>query len=308
MSTAQAAWGEIQIDAPADAVYAALTDANQLVSWFSEHADVALSDGRYEFWGRFTPDATERDRQRIANVVTAPGEQLSYSWTLFGCDTLVRLSLQPAEGGTRVIVDHAGLAFERPWLLEMFWSMALENLRAWVERGETGYRSDYSRRYAGDIRFDIELDASQEAVFAALVEPEQLRRYMSDNPIVEPVVGGRIDLGWGDDGPVEILALDPPTTLRYAWANIDEGVRTTVTWSLAGSGGKTRLTLMHSGFGAERDTTGFTNGWLDYLNRIRFMSEVGSSWRKPDIELIPPQERERRAQARCGPVGAGNRA
>jgi uncharacterized protein YndB with AHSA1/START domain len=295
MSTEQAVWGEIEITAPAEAVYAALTDERQLMRWFSEYADISLADRRYEFWGRFTPDGAERDGQRIANVEVTPFERLSYTWSLFDCDTQVQLTLREVDGGTRVIVDHTGLAFDTPWLLEMFWSMALENLRAWVERGAIGYRGDYGERRYGDIHVDLELDAPQETVFSALIEPEQLQRYMSESPSVDAVVGGRYDLGWGDDGPLEILMLDAPRTLRYSWASIDDGVQTVVTWNLSGSGGKTRLTLVHSGFGAERDTTGFTNGWLDFLNRIRFMSEGGATWRKPDIALVAPAERDRRA-------------
>lgn len=52
------------IGAPPEAVYTALTDAAALRAWLTEHAEVALDHGVYEFWGRFTLEG-ERGRQRL---------------------------------------------------------------------------------------------------------------------------------------------------------------------------------------------------------------------------------------------------
>lgn len=304
----QAAWGEIEIAAPPATVFEALTDAVQLRRWFSEFADVSLADGRYDFWGHHSPDGVEPASGRVSAVEADPPESLSFRWSLFGCDSYVRYTLREFDGGTLLVVDHDGLAFERAWLLEMFWSMALENLRAWLERGEQGLRHDFSTTYRGGVRHSLDIDAAPDTVFAALVEPAQLARYMSDEPFVEAEPGGRYELGWGDDGPYRVLELDAPRGLSYLWRNTDGSPDTLVTWQLAGSAGRTRLTLVHSGFAADRDTSGYTIGWLDYLNRIRFMSEVGAGWRKPRIELISPEERAKRAElisfATAGVVGS----
>src|SRR5262245_11821310 len=47
-------------------VYEALTDPAALRVWLAEHAEVALP-GKYEFWGRFTPDGAE-PHQRVLHV------------------------------------------------------------------------------------------------------------------------------------------------------------------------------------------------------------------------------------------------
>jgi uncharacterized protein YndB with AHSA1/START domain len=289
-------WGEVEIAAPQERVFAALTDGDALTHWFAEAAGTAPANGRYEFWGRYTPDGLGMADGRVSEVVVEPLERLSYQWSLFGCRTVVRYQLHERAGATLLTVEHAGLAFERPWLLEMFWSMALENLRAFVERGEGGLRHDFSMEFHGQVQLQLEIAADPEMVFGALIDPDQLRRYMSDNPVVEPEVGGRIDFGWGDDGPYRILALEAPSQLSYAWRNSDGTPDSVVSWQLEGSAGRTRLTLVHSGFAADRDTTGYTLGWLDYLNRIRCMCEVGPGWRKPRIDLLAADESARRAE------------
>jgi uncharacterized protein YndB with AHSA1/START domain len=166
-------------------------------------------------------------------------------------------------------------------------------------------RFDFSQAYQGAVQLDLEIGVQPDIVFDALVDPQQLRRYMADNPVVEPVVDGRIDFGWGDDGPYRILALEAPNRLDYAWRNSDGSSDSVVSWQLEGSAGRTRLTLVHSGFAADRDTAGYTFGWLDYLNRIRFMCEVGAGWHKPRIELIAPDEAARRTELLAADAAAG---
>jgi len=50
-------------------VYEALTDPAALRVWLAEHADVDLP-GKYEFWGRFTPDGAE-PHQRVLHAAGA---------------------------------------------------------------------------------------------------------------------------------------------------------------------------------------------------------------------------------------------
>ena len=49
------------VPAPPKVVYEALTDPAALRVWLAEHADVDLP-GKYEFWGRFTPDGAKLRR------------------------------------------------------------------------------------------------------------------------------------------------------------------------------------------------------------------------------------------------------
>jgi hypothetical protein len=46
----------VPIGAPPESVYSALTDPGALEAWLAEHAEVSLKEGRYGFWGRYTPE------------------------------------------------------------------------------------------------------------------------------------------------------------------------------------------------------------------------------------------------------------
>jgi hypothetical protein len=63
-----------------------------------------------------------------------------------------------------------------------------------------------------------------------------------------------------------------------------------VTWTLAESGGKTRLTLVHSGFAPDEQTDGLQSGWLNYMSRIKAMVEYGPAWQPPILKLRPGME------------------
>jgi uncharacterized protein YndB with AHSA1/START domain len=126
----------------------------------------------------------------------------------------------------------------------------------------------------GDIRHEIAIDAPPDVVFAKLVEPDELNRWIAYNASVEPHAGGTFDLGWGEGMASQILEITPPSKLSYGWAT------QTVTWTLEGSGGKTRLLIVHSGF--DPDTVpGERLGWLNFMTWIGSMAEVGPAWQSP---------------------------
>ena len=53
------------VPAPPKVVYEALTDPAALRVWLAEHAEVDLP-GKYEFWGRYTPDGDAAAPARAA--------------------------------------------------------------------------------------------------------------------------------------------------------------------------------------------------------------------------------------------------
>ena len=53
---------------------------------------------------------------------------------------------------------------------------------------------------------------------------------------------------------------------------------TVVRWELDGSQGRTHLTIVHSGFGADRRTEGYQLGWMEFLASLKRMHEVGPAW------------------------------
>jgi uncharacterized protein YndB with AHSA1/START domain len=80
-----------RLTAAPDAVYRALTEADALQTWLADHADAAVDQGRFAFWGSHVPQG-ESARQRL--VGATPGAALAFAWTLDGVETIVRVSLE----------------------------------------------------------------------------------------------------------------------------------------------------------------------------------------------------------------------
>jgi uncharacterized protein YndB with AHSA1/START domain len=283
---------KIRIDASTDTVYEALTDEAALRAWFAEEASVALDEGRYQFSGRYTIGAPSAVDAGMQLIEVEPGAKLVYSWPLSGADSVVAIGLADRDGGTDLRLEHHAIGATTPWLVESFWSMTLENLRGYAERGEPGLRFDFANVPYGDLRCSIDINGEPDAVFDALINPAQLDRYMSADPArVDPQVGGIYNVGWGDEGPVKILDLVSGARLTYSWESKEPDVdETIVTWQFEGGAGRTTLTLVHSGFAPARAGMDYGLGWTDYLNRIKNMVEGGNKWEKPSTRVIDPRD------------------
>jgi len=279
---------QVIIGAPAEAVYAALTSPDALQRWLAEQAAVALEAGVFEFWGRYTPDG-ERGRQRL--LAFEPGRGLRFAWSLGGAETVVAITLEPTDGGaggeaggTVLTLTHSGVpprsSGDAYWVRDLL-MMALANLAGYCEGRGTAPMCDFSARPAGEARATVEIEAAPGQVFASLIEPAQLDRWIATGAEVEPRVGGRYSFGW-DHGPVKILELDPDRVLAYSWRHSwDDGDgpdATVVRWELAGAQGRTYLTIAHSGFGDDRRPDGYQLGWQEFLASLKRMHEVGPGW------------------------------
>jgi uncharacterized protein YndB with AHSA1/START domain len=277
----------MMIAAPPHAVFQALTEEDQLEIWFAEEVDIALEDGRYDFWGRYTPGAPGREAGQHRLTALEQGQQLAYGWQVRDQETTVEITLRAVEAGTELRLEHGNLPGRQQDRTSFydFWALALENLRAWCERGALGGRPDFALGIHAPAVAEVEIDASLEAVFEMLVDPRQVALVMGSGepPLIEPLVGGRFDIGWDGQGPIKVLEIDPPRRLAYSW-KYDQEEETVVSWSLEGSGGKTRLTLVHSGFVPERATEGYRLGWLHFLNRIKHIVEARGAWVPMQLE------------------------
>jgi uncharacterized protein YndB with AHSA1/START domain len=292
MMSAPVVQAQVRIDASTDAVYQALTDENALRSWFAEEASVAIDEGRYAFSGRYTLGTPKAGDPGMKLLDVEPGHKLVFSWPLSGADSVVAVGLSADGSGSEVRLEHHDIGETTPWLVESFWSMALENLIGYVERGEPGLRFDFSNIPHGTIELKTEINADPDDVFDALIDPVQLDRYMSGVPArIDPQIGGVYNVGWGDEGPMKILDLEPGARLTYSWeSNKPEIDETIVTWELEGSAGRTRLTIVHSGFAPDRACLDYGLGWTDFLNRIKQMVEVGDAWTRPTIRSVDPRD------------------
>jgi uncharacterized protein YndB with AHSA1/START domain len=265
------------IAAPPDAVYGALTSAAALEQWLAEHADVALDDGRYAFWGRDVPGGGG-PHQRL--IEAEPDRGLRIAWERDGRDTEVEILLALDVAGTLLTLTQSDSPDWGGDLANVrhFWSHGLLALAEYAEGRPPVARYDFSHHHYDEARAEIEIEAAAQDVYAALVEPVKLERWMAAKARVEPRVGGAYDLGW-DREPMKILELVPGRTLAHTWHNEGEA-DTVVRWELEGSGGRTHLTVVHSGFADGRPSDAHGVGWMGWLIELKRMHELGPDWQK----------------------------
>jgi uncharacterized protein YndB with AHSA1/START domain len=126
-----------------------------------------------------------------------------------------------------------------------------------------------------DLAFEELLPHSVEAVWNALTDAAAISDWLMATTGFEPRVGARFRMetqNLSPDGWVraEVLELDPPRRMVWAWSIDDLAVPTTVAFELTPEGGGTRLKLTHKG---EIDPVAggrIANGWpvkLEALGR-----------------------------------------
>ncbi|SNT12651.1 Uncharacterized conserved protein YndB, AHSA1/START domain [Asanoa hainanensis] len=234
-----------RVNAPIKQVRHALTDAAELRVWLAEHADVDLPD-RYAFWGRYTPEG-DAPHQRPTRSDDAG---VAFTWRLDGVDTTTEIAVE-AEGddSTVVTVDQSHFDFAEMMsgssirgVLQTFWALSVANLVDHLEGRALTPKVDFT---AQDLRAEFEVAAPVDRVFTSLTDSAQASEWFGYPVGIEPWVGGRFAMGGLDanPNPAKILELVPDA--RFS---IDFGPAGVGTWELAGSEGKTRLTLVQSGF------------------------------------------------------------
>lgn len=120
---------------------------------------------------------------------------------------------------------------------------------------------------------EIEIDAPADLVWKAVSEGEGIARWFVPDAEVTPGVGGSIRLSWGPgmEGTAPITVWEPGK--RLAWREEHGGRPKVIELSIEGSGGKTKLRLVHSGFGADAsfdaEYESTYGGWTVYLAMLR---------------------------------------
>jgi uncharacterized protein YndB with AHSA1/START domain len=265
----------LTIAAPVERVWHVLTDAEELSEWLCD-ADIILHAGRYELFGDRLPDAPQQSPTRL--VKSDPLKCLSFAWQLRGADTVVEVNLEALGGeACELRVKHSGV-IKRPdghSGTTDFWVVALENLRLYV-LGKEPVRYDFTQRDAR-VKLVVDVDAPAADLYGALLSPEALDEFWSNGATIEPTVDGKYDYGWGSGGPTKIFELEADHKLVTDWHYKGEP-DTIVTWQLDGSGGRTRLTLVHTGFDPETNREDYRHGWLGMLVPLKARAELGEKW------------------------------
>ena len=278
----------MQMTLPTDVstVFEALTDRTALEAWFAERASVSLAEKRYDLWGRFTPGMpTEAGGQRVIEHVERD-KRLRLRWRFREADTTVEWRLKPSGAETILAVWHRDVPTIPPrepgWYgMTDVWFMFLENLRRYLI-AEPIVRCDFTTIRGGDVTHTIEINAPGDRVWDALVKPEHRNRWITSDAASELAVGDNWT-EWGEHGSLKVLEIQDGERLTLEWEIA--GIPTVVTWSLEESGGRTRLTLAHSGFAPDFRTDGEFLGWLQYLSWIQSLVEQGFEWLPPIKEI-----------------------
>lgn len=126
-----------------------------------------------------------------------------------------------------------------------------------------------------DLRLEQVLPHPVERVWGALIDRHTLGRWLMANNF-EPHVGRRFTLrdapvgGWRGWFECEVLELDPPRRMVWAWHGGMPGEAITqVVFELRPSGDGTRLVLRHYGAGTLGQLDSVRDGWTRHLSSLR---------------------------------------
>jgi len=133
-------------------------------------------------------------------------------------------------------------------------------------------------------RFELEvmIDAPLETVWKALTEGRGIANWFPPEASVDrPGRGGKVTLSWGEAmaWSVNVDAWQPGEHLRWLDDNgfMGEGTVIAIDFHLATEGGKTRLRMVQSGFGASAGWDDFFEGteagWTYFLYNLRLYVE-----------------------------------
>ncbi|MGE3288376.1 MAG: SRPBCC domain-containing protein [Pseudonocardia sp.] len=276
------------VPAPLAVVYEALTDPAALRVWLTEHAEVDLP-GRYEFWGRSTPDGAEA-HQRVLYV---DERTIRFGWTVEGVESTVEFALAEDEEGTLVTLSQSDLPSFAEVLadeagargaLQTFWSLAIANLADHLAGRELTPRCDFT---SSELHASVVIEAAPEEVFDSMIRPAVFRRWFGANVDIEPRLGGRFAMGGFDldPGGARFVEFEPGRRAALRFADGE-----TTSWELDGSDGRTRLTMMHSGFDPANPPYPGWAGWLAGIAGLRRYHELPGSraiWREVEIAGVP---------------------
>lgn len=264
------------VAAPIDRVWRALTDPGDLRQWFAENVEVDLRvGGEYAFFGREIPWGVRPETATGVLFACDEGKRIGWTWRFKDMDTTFTIELAPKDSGTEVRLRHEMPGNESVygyWIVRDYADVYLHNFKHYCEQGTPACRPDF--RNDRDVAVaSAEIDATPAAVFEALTVPDVMSKWLSPKSKVDLRVGGEYSFGWTQEkdgvqepaGPRKILELEPNQKLTYDWYYGDEPP-TQATWTIeAASGGKTRLTVTHSGFGPSCDVTDYISGWSSFL-------------------------------------------
>jgi len=163
-----------------------------------------------------------------------------------------------------------------------------------------------SKQPSRAFQTEIDIAAPRDAVWNAIANDTELRRWFAPEAKVDAEVGGEIVWAWRDHHhwAQRIEILEPGTRLRTRYdSTVDDGAGGKrplfVDFILEGEGGMTTLRLVQSGFGPEAgfdsEYDGISHGWPVELRSLRLYLEqhLGRdrtlAWSTRDLDMDPDE-------------------
>ncbi len=293
----------LRLAVPPRGVFDALVDIGPRHRWFLRHAgslgavepegEYGLRGG-YHFWSHFAPDPPPA----LTTTLTAlalPSEldaavKMHFLWNHRGRQTEVDLELEPEGGGSTLYLLHHGLRplAEEPLGGAAYWTVVLENMRLYL-LGSDGLLFHHARSQ-GALELGLNLVTpgldGTAAAWDVLTTPSELDRLWGRGAFIEPRVGGELSFGWEGGGPGRILDFSAPrrdggvvsARLSSLWQLSSDALPTVLTWQLRGEGSRTRLTVVHSGFGDAGSGDAYLDTWRAMLGRLSSALDDRQNW------------------------------
>ena len=130
------------------------------------------------------------------------------------------------------------------------------------------------------IRLMQEIRATPAETFAAFASSRALKTWLCEEAICVPRVAGFVSLWWkdGEYATGELTEFDPGRRWAMTWQGRHESEPGKVGVTLEEKCGATRLTLVHTGFGADRDGVEIRKRWT------RWIGNLSAVWGEKDID------------------------
>ena len=156
-----------------------------------------------------------------------------------------------------------------------------------------------TKRPARHFETTLDIAATPDLVWKAISEASELERWFAPSAQVSPGVGGSVLWSWPGlhEWPQTIEVWEPGRRLLTRYDSpVDDGAGGKqplfVEFSLEGQGGRTRLRLVHSGFGPDADFDGefdgISRGWMVELRSLRLYLERHAGQERRTASSIRP--------------------
>ncbi|HYS71498.1 MAG TPA: SRPBCC family protein [Thermoplasmata archaeon] len=272
----------MRIRAPRETVFERLLTPHHLARWWCNFAQVEPKPGgKFVFGGDYViaqPPEPE-PAWKCAFTGGTVRKSVTFAWPLFGGDTVVTWEVDDAPEGSVFRATHAGLPHLRSTCgsLHDAWRMCLGNLKAIAENRGDAFRPDHYPVREPRIKLDTVLDVPREKAFAAISGPE-VRAWaaLDGDPVVEPRVGGKFELGWS--GAAKVAAFEPPRRLAVDWPHAEGMTHVSFAFEEK-SGDRCALHFLHEDFPPEEDPpiVALRCRWSDRLVGLKNLVESGET-------------------------------